>query len=109
MSARLQRKARTYLDVAISADEGLTWSRIARLEDDFSPGVRSHYPTAVADQGRIAVVYSKFYFGPYLDTALANNTAMVRPARSCSPEGDASACMRSHQALALAPVVLATS
>jgi hypothetical protein len=30
----------------------------------------------VADQGRIAVVYSKFYFGPYLDTALANNTAM---------------------------------
>jgi hypothetical protein len=45
---KINRKARTYLDVAISADEGLTWSRIARLEDDFSPGVRSHYPTAGA-------------------------------------------------------------
>ena len=73
---KVNRKARTYLDVAISADEGLTWNRIARLEDDFTPGVRSHYPTAVADETRIAVVYSKFYFGPHLETALANNTAM---------------------------------
>jgi hypothetical protein len=73
---KVNRKARTYLDVAISADEGLSWNRIARLEDDFAPGVRSHYPTAVADETRIAVVYSKFFFGPQLDTALANNTAM---------------------------------
>jgi hypothetical protein len=30
--------------------------------------------TAIADQTRIVIVYSKFFFGPHLDIALANNT-----------------------------------
>ena len=40
---------------------GRTQVRIARLDGEMEDGLRSHYPTMVESEGRIYVVYSKFY------------------------------------------------
>ena len=54
-------RCRTFLKVALSSDEGKTWTRIRELEMDVDGSLRSHYPTLLQRGCELLVAYSKFY------------------------------------------------
>jgi len=66
--AKLKRakKCRTNLDVAVSTDEGRSWTQIVRLEAVEEPGLRAHYPTLLQVDCTLYVAYSKFYHEEYM-------------------------------------------
>eukprot|EP00193_Tetraselmis_chui_P008510 CAMPEP_0177752494 /NCGR_PEP_ID=MMETSP0491_2-20121128/950_1 /TAXON_ID=63592 /ORGANISM="Tetraselmis chuii, Strain PLY429" /LENGTH=625 /DNA_ID=CAMNT_0019267703 /DNA_START=61 /DNA_END=1937 /DNA_ORIENTATION=+ len=55
------RSCRTALELAISADDGVTWRKLALVENEFTPGIRIHYPTLQQVDDMLMVIYSKFY------------------------------------------------
>jgi len=54
-------KCRTNLKVAISHDDGSSWTNIALLEDELAPTLRIHYPTLQQVGCRVLVAYSQFH------------------------------------------------
>ncbi|KAK3241977.1 hypothetical protein CYMTET_48301 [Cymbomonas tetramitiformis] len=62
---RSLRRSRTFLDVAVSANQGSTWTKLARLESAEQPGLRAHYPTLHQVGCTLYVAYSKFYHEEY--------------------------------------------
>ena len=79
------RRVRSLLDIAVSGDDGRTWTRIARLDGEMEEGLRAHYPTLlqVADgisapdpavpPRHVYVAYSKFFHESYM-TRSTNRT-----------------------------------
>ncbi len=57
------RGGRTNLEIALSADEGASWRKIVRVEEEIDVGLRSHYPTLLFDRSacRLFLAYTKFY------------------------------------------------
>ena len=55
------RGCRTNLDVALSEDDGRTWSRALRAERETDAGLRTHYPTLFYSGCKIFLAYTKFY------------------------------------------------
>ena len=54
-------RCRTFLKVAVSSNDGNTWTRIRELEMDVDGSLRSHYPTLHQRGCEVLVAYSKFY------------------------------------------------
>lgn len=54
-------RCRTFLKVAVSSNDGKTWTRIRELEMDVDGSLRSHYPTLLQRGCEVLVAYSKFY------------------------------------------------
>ena len=54
-------KCRTNLRVAISYDDGASWSKFSTLETQVGASLRFHYPTLLQAGCRLYVAYSKFY------------------------------------------------
>eukprot|EP00899_Mesostigma_viride_P012843 jgi/Mesvir1/2155/Mv16670-RA.1 len=61
------RGCRTRLHMALSRDDGETWERIGRIDEEVSThSIRIHYPSAVqlADPNMAVIVFSRFYLSP---------------------------------------------
>jgi hypothetical protein len=54
-------RCRSMLRIALSADDGETWERVATVEDEVDHSLRIHYPTLTQRGCELLVAYSRFY------------------------------------------------
>lgn len=71
------RGCRTYLQLALSPDNGESWRVVANVETELEVGVRIHYPTMLQVGHMLYVAYSKFYIGRCTKEMLAGKFPQV--------------------------------
>eukprot|EP00899_Mesostigma_viride_P015341 jgi/Mesvir1/23808/Mv10621-RA.1 len=70
------RRCRSNLDIALSPNDGRSWTKILRLEGTQDAGLRNHYPTMVQRDCTLFVAYSRFYHEEFAFKMNPNRTLL---------------------------------